>query len=140
MKPKVYFKVLILCYCLFEMPTSINGKSNKDLNRAKVPLETPSKPNPDKSPAKSKPDESPAKLKPETSSSKSKPDEFPSNLKPEKSSSKSEQDESPAKPKPETSSSKSKPAASGQSASKGDEDAGDGTRCYYFIVDNHRTQ
>ena len=67
MKPKVYFKVVILCYCLFEMPTSISGKNNKDLNRAKVPFETPSKPNPDKSSSKSKPDESPAKPKPETS-------------------------------------------------------------------------
>jgi hypothetical protein len=117
MKLKVYFKVLILCYCLFEMPTSINGKNNKNLNRAKVPFETPSKPNPDKSPAKSKPDETPAKPNPDKSSSKSKPDE------------------SPAKPKPETSSSKSKPAASDQSSSKGDEDAGDGTRYYNFIVD-----
>jgi hypothetical protein len=86
------------------MPTSINGKNNKDLNRAKVPLETPSKPNPDKSSSKSKPDES------------------------------------PAKPNPDKSSSKSKPAASGQTASKGDEDADDGTRYYYFIVDIHRTQ
>jgi hypothetical protein len=102
MKPKVYFKVVILCYCLFEMPTSINGKNNKDLNRAKVPFETPSKP------------------KPETSSSKSKPDESPA--------------------KPETSSSKSKPAASDQSASKGDEDAGDGTRYFYFFDGMHRTQ
>jgi hypothetical protein len=103
MKLKVYLKALILCYCLFEMPTNIYGKNNKDLNRAKVPFETPSKPNPDKSSSKSKPDESPAKTKPETSSSKS------------------------------------KPAASGQSASKGDEDAGDGTRYYYFIVNIHRT-
>jgi hypothetical protein len=156
MKPKVYFKVVILCYCLFEMPTSINGKNNKDLNRAKVPFETPSKPNPDKSPAKSKPDESLAKPKPEKSSSKSEQDESPAKPKPETSSSKSKPDESPAKPKPETSSSKSKPdespakpeassskskpAAYDQSASKGDEDAGDGTRYYYFIVDIHRTQ
>jgi hypothetical protein len=122
MKVKVYLKVVIMCYCLFEMPTSISGKNNKDLNRAKVPLETPSKPNPEKSSSKSKPDESPAKTKPETSSSKSKPDE------------------SPAKPKPETSFSKSKPAASDQSASRGDEDAGDGTRYYNFIVDIDRTQ